>query len=683
VHHTVDKSPPATVVDSPRHSAAAIPAAVNHGVSAASAVVSRKDGDIPASGSTQDRDLTTLPATSNQGGAPRSGTSVLQSIGDAARSLDASDLIDHLWQSTILALVAGLLTLAFRHNRASVRYWLWFAASVKFLVPFALLANLGSRWPLAPAAQLMSGQALSIPIERFSQPFARWSTALPASSHGAQTLGWMNLAVSSLWACGLVAIALIRLRMWQRIRAAVRASTPFETGTITLETGVEVRTTPGLLEPGVVGFRRPVLLLPADIASHLTTAQLEAVLSHELCHIRRRDNLTAAIHMIVEAVFWFHPLVWWVGARLVSERERACDEDVLSTFGNPLAYAEGILNLCKRYVDARLACVSGMSGSDLKKRIEAILSNQDRRPLSAPGQFLLAAAGVLAVAVPVIIGAVHAPVLRAQSPNEPAPGPGFEAASIKLNRSGDPGWRLDPQPGGRLTGTNVAGAALIRFAYDRPDFQVFGGPDWLDSDRFDVVANAQGAASVEQKRLMLRKLLAERFQLTAHTETRQLPMYALVLARSDGRLGPRLRRAAADCGRADQPSQDSGFAPSPDHGPGSCGFFGFAPGTDMPSGRGGLAFRGLTMSALAKTLMPMVRRSVSDETGLTGYFDADFDFMAELPPPPPPPGMPNPWATPFVSIFTVLPEQLGLKLDSRRGPVEVLVIDRAEPPKPD
>lgn len=87
------------------------------------------------------------------------------------------------------------------------------------------------------------------------------------------------------------------------------------------------------------------------------------------------------------------------------------------------------------------------------------------------------------------------------------------------------------------------------------------------------------------------------------------------------------------------------------------------------------------MAALAKMLVPAVRRSVVDQTGLTGYFDADFDFMAEIPPPPPPPGVPNPFGPdPFVSVFTVLPEQLGLKLDSRRGQVDVLVIDRAEHP---
>jgi len=98
---------------------------------------------------------------------------------------------------------------------------------------------------------------------------------------------------------------------------------------------VEIRSSPGLLEPGVVGWLRPILLLPADILKRLTPPQLEAVLAHELCHVRRRDNLTSAIHMLVEAIFWFHPLVWWISARLVEERERACDEDVLRLGSEP------------------------------------------------------------------------------------------------------------------------------------------------------------------------------------------------------------------------------------------------------------------------------------------------------------------------------------------------------------
>src|SRR4029077_8104902 len=99
-------------------------------------------------------------------------------------------------------------------------------------------------------------------------------------------------------------------------------------------------------------------------------------LAHELCHVRHRDNLTAAIHMLVEALFWFYPPVWWLGARLIDERERACDEEVLHLGGEPQVYAEGILKVCKSYLETPMACVSGISGSDLKKRIMRIMAKR-------------------------------------------------------------------------------------------------------------------------------------------------------------------------------------------------------------------------------------------------------------------------------------------------------------------
>jgi bla regulator protein BlaR1 len=122
------------------------------------------------------------------------------------------------------------------------------------------------------------------------------------------------------------------------------------------------------------------------------------VLAHEICHVNRRDNLFAAIHMIVEAVFWFHPLVWWIGAKLVEERERACDEEVVRLGSEPLAYAEAIVNICKLYVESPLKCVAGVTGSDLKKRIESIMNGMPGRRLTPARKLMLIAASMGAIA---------------------------------------------------------------------------------------------------------------------------------------------------------------------------------------------------------------------------------------------------------------------------------------------
>lgn len=135
--------------------------------------------------------------------------------------------------------------------------------------------------------------------------------------------------------------------------------------------GVPALSSASIIEPGIFGVFRPVLLLPEGIGDRLAPAELQAILAHELCHLRRRDNLAALMHMVVEAVFWFHPLVWWLGARLMDERERACDEEVLRRGSEAEAYAEGILKVCELYLQSPLKCVAGVTGANLRKRIEA------------------------------------------------------------------------------------------------------------------------------------------------------------------------------------------------------------------------------------------------------------------------------------------------------------------------
>ena len=250
-----------------------------------------------------------------------------------------AQLTKHLWQCTLFAAISAILCIALRKNRSQVRFSLWFCVSCKFLLPFALLTSLGSHLQWRPTTQNILTPAVSVTVAEISGPLA--VTARARTPRAA--VDWTLLAFGAVWASGLAAVALMRLRGWRQLRAAIRASTPGPSPS----RAIEVRFSTSLLEPGVVGVFRPILLLPHAIAERLTPPQLTAVLAHEMCHIRRRDNLRAAIHMIVEAVFWFHPLVWWVGAKLVEERERACDEEVLRQGSEPRAYAEAILNVCK------------------------------------------------------------------------------------------------------------------------------------------------------------------------------------------------------------------------------------------------------------------------------------------------------------------------------------------------
>ncbi len=292
---------------------------------------------------------------------------------------------------------------------------------------------------------------------------------------------------------------------------------------------------------------------------------------------------------------------------------------------------------------------------------------------------MLTSVGIAAVGGPIVLGILHAPPLRAQSLSTDSRPLAFEAASVKANNSGSLRVFVRPSAGGRFTVTNMPARDLVRYAYQLQEFQLIGGPGWLGSDRFDIVATAGANATSDEMRLMLRTLLADRFKLTVHREARDLPFYALVTARSDRKLGPQLRHTVADCTNAPA----AAGPPYPD-GPPPCGFIGPGPGTSVSAGRATLALRGITMDGLATFLAPAVRRSVFDRTGLSGYFDADLESAAELGPPPPPPGVSDPYdRASLPSIFTLLREQLGLKLEPQKGPVDVTVIDEAQRPTED
>jgi bla regulator protein BlaR1 len=522
-------------------------------------------------------------------------------------------LANHLWQSTIVVAVAGLLVLMMRRYGAHVRYWIWFAASVKFLMPFSLLIALG-----------------------------QW------------------------------------IRSWFRMWAIVRGGSWQIVGEYQTLASVSV------IEPGVFGIVRPVLLLPADIQDRLSPEQLLSVLSHEVCHIKRRDNLLSSIHMAVAGLFWFYPVVWWLGARLLDERERACDEEVLLQGNNPEIYAEGILCVCRPYLESPLLCAAGVSGSHLQKRIKQIVSNIPARTMDFRRVCLLVTAAVAVVAAPLASGVFSAAV-RFQPQNSQSVA--FEAASVKLNKSGQQGFGSQLLPGGRFSAKNVPLGFLILNGFDtspnrmadllNPEKFKDSQLEKLLNTRYDIEAVAPSGAfpadsSVKARndtiRLMLQALLKDRFKLAVHTEFVDRPVYALVV----GKGGPKLKKAdieEKDCARkADPPDAHSCHV--------------------QIGGMGrGIHGEAINMTDLVNSLQSFSDRPIIEKTRLTGLYNIQTDGWIDirnLQRPNRPAETDAQRAEDLAladpsrpTLFGVL-EGLGLKLEAQTAPVEILFVDHIE-----
>jgi len=544
-------------------------------------------------------------------------------------------LLDHVWQSTLFAAFAAVLTWAFKKNHARVRYSIWLVASLKFLMPFALLVSIGERVEWRRASAGVEPRVAAI-IQEVARPFPPLATPAPTSLPTGAHYPWTTLAMV-IWLSGCALVLISWFRRWLRIRFAVRAASLIRRE-LPREFPIRVMQSPVLLEPGIFGIFRPILLLPEGIAERLTPAQLDAILAHELCHVRRRDNLAAAIHMMVEAAFWFHPLVWWIGARLVEERERGCDEEVLRSGSEPDVYAAGILEVCKLYFESPLACAAGVTGANLKQRIEQIMGARMGRDLNSPRKLMLAMASLIAIVGPFAMGLIHAPYARAQS-REAAP-LSFEVASIKpaSPEIRFPRWSITPESGRLDTTTSVNG--LIMFAYElKMEFQLSGGPAWANSDKYEVIAKAARPASSDELRRMLRTLLADRFKLSVRQETKELPVLELVV----GNKGPKM-----------QPTKFTSDGDSM---------------IRISSGGHMLAQRA-KMDIFANTLIGATHRLVLDRTNLSGAYDFTLDWTQED----------QPDAGERPTIFSAVQEQLGLKLESVKAPVEVMVINHVERP---
>jgi uncharacterized protein (TIGR03435 family) len=230
----------------------------------------------------------------------------------------------------------------------------------------------------------------------------------------------------------------------------------------------------------------------------------------------------------------------------------------------------------------------------------------------------------------------------------------FEVASIKLNNSGQRGSSLPPPIGGRLTATNVSLSQLIQYAYHLQDFEISGTQGWMNSDHYDVVAKAEGNVKEEQIRLMLRPLLSDRFKLSTHFEDKLLPLYALVI----GKDGVKMPRNTEDCSTVSDRQIPCG------------GFRIFQ--------RRQLTGRNVPIEELVDVLAALTGRHVVNKTGLTGNFDIKLEWSPDETLAVGAESNTSPDDLAGASLFTALQQQLGLKLESQKGPVPVLVVDHAE-----
>jgi bla regulator protein BlaR1 len=598
-----------------------------------------------------------------------------------------SPLLNHLWQSTLCVAAAWILTRALRKNFAAVRYGIWLAASLKFLVPFSLFVYIGSRlaWRANPVTAQTPWLSLAAEVGR---PVSEWTVAAHRIASPASSPEIILIILAGGWLFGFAATLALWFGRWWRVRAVRQAATP-----VALTLPIPALCSPSLHEPGIFGILRPVLLLPESVTECIAPDEMDAIIAHEICHFRRRDNLTAAVHMFVEAVFWFYPLVRWIRFQLMAERERACDENVLQVGTDPATYAQAILNVCRLCVESQLPCVPGVTGADLKSRIARIVSPPLTKKLGTVSKLLLAITAAAAIGAPVTVGLLHPRQTWAQAaPPNDRPVVSFESVSIRPNVSGGPST-LFVHPG-TVTMNDMPARSLVEFAYDvKSADQLSGAPDWLNTEKFDLEAKESEALAQQLDELppgqreqelkqMLQSVLADRFQLKVSYETTVLPTFALVVADGGSKLTP------TSLPPPDSPeavAAAKAFAAAPPAAPPA------VPSTGVPQPPKG--FRGIfiekgvlrataaPVSLLADSISRNLGHQVLDRTGLTGSYDFSLEWTPKpgeflndqrVPGPPPDPSGP--------SLSTALKDQLGLKLVPQNLPARVMVIEHIEEP---
>jgi uncharacterized protein (TIGR03435 family) len=616
-----------------------------------------------------------------------------------------------LLKATLVCGAAFSLARLCRRTRASARHMV-------FALAFAALAAIPIAATLMPVVQITipgTAEVSPTPAPAMTPPVRSTGGTVPSESatalvaRGTKAASPVTVAhlVTAIWLAG-VAIFLVPVMIgfWQmrRLRESARTWADGEAlahtlvSTSTRRRPIEVLLHDAVTGPLTCGVLKPSIILPASIVQW-DAASVRCALRHEIEHVARWDFLTHCVSRIVCAAYWFHPLVWAAWRRLRLEAERACDDAVLRE-GDASDYASLLVSIAQHgAADTRQPVLAMAGHDDLAARVAAALNHSQAR---GPMEGRSAITSIVTAAL-VTLGLAPITVARAmpqtQATVATAPRLKFEMVSLKRNQgddksimyfTGDAGGNPGVGADGRvqwMTATNLTARFLLWNAYsmelrgdDRADLhQIDNAPEWIDLDRFDLVAKAASRSTPQEMHEMTQSLLAERFKLVAHVGSKEFPIYALVSSRSDGNLGPRMVPSQVDC-------TSMAGASSP------CGLSG-------TSGR--LVGRGLTLAQLIKLLPNHLGggghrvsfdRRVIDGTGLSGAFDFTVEWTPDTIPQElraPSDAAPRlfqyrefefPIESKAPNFVRALHEQLGLMLETRWTPEPVLVIDHIERP---
>jgi uncharacterized protein (TIGR03435 family) len=578
----------------------------------------------------------------------------MQSLGHA--------LLHFLWQGSLLALLLWVVRIVAPASAARVRYAA--ASLVMMAMPLVLMVTIAKDLPDGPR----NTKEVSRPVAQAPAGAPAKEAVLYAPTASRPPAGLSGWAVC-IWITGVFVLSLRALGGWtraQRLKVQVQAGGgELEAmlrrlkSRVGVSAPVKVCTSAIARVPMVIGWIRPYILLPLTALTGLSAAQIEALLAHELAHIRRHDYLVNLLQTAIETVLFYHPAVWWVGKQMRLEREHCCDDIAVATCGSALEYANALAEM-EEIRGRNMEPAMAANGGELLGRIRRLLGQPEPASRSR----------MLAVVLALLIAGVPTAVSLRAAQQEAQPA--FDVASIKRTSPGiDPGPRYGLGPRTHVESATLKDLVLL--AYDVKDFQVSGGPGWTNSDRYDIDATVEGESrgtGPAYRTLILRRLqtlLQDRFKLAVHRETKELPIYELVVAKGGFKLQPVKEGSCV-------PFDAEKFRAPGSNPMNFCGYGGF--------GRGFYEASTGTMADLAYALPMVVGRTVVDKTGIMGVFRIHLTFQFVSPPAAPPDaaGNPTPADDAGTSIFTALQEQLGLKLESSKGPVEVLVIDHVEKP---